>query len=488
MGYYRMSKIRGALLFVTGGKYITAVVGLGTTALVSRLVTPYEYGIAVLGMSTLAVAGSVRELGSAAYVVQVPELTETRLQGVFTINLMVTAALTALIFAAAPALASLFGEPRLTDFLRISLIGFVTGSVAFPLHGLLARDLSFNRIAAINVATALVNSAVLLLAAARGFSFLSFAIANVASGIIGGLLLLWMRPVFSMFRFRLVAWRDVFSFSLYTGGSAILRRTAEYLSVAIMGIFLAPGAVGILQRATLLCQFPERTILAGVAEVALSAFSDLARRKSDLTRSYLGAIERLTAVIWPALLLLMILADPLVRVLLGADWTATIPLVQIISSAMLLNFPPGINYPILMATGAARRVFHLALLQVTLSLPVVLIAAQYGVRAIAWSTFAVVGLGVVTSTLAVRKVVPFTLADLARSMRGSLGVTMMTVLPVLAWILPAGGTTGIGPATLLMLLLAAAAGWVTGVVIFDHPMRSEFGRASQAIRRRLAHR
>ena len=60
------------------------------------------------------------------------------------------------------------------------------------------------------------------------------------------------------------------------------------------------------------------------------------------------------------------------------------------------------------------------------------------------------------------------------------------ILPQL--ILPAGGTTGIGPGTLLMLLLAAAGGWVTGVVIFDHPMRSEFGRASQAIRRRLAHR
>ena len=215
--------------------------------------------------------------------------------------------------------------------------------------------------------------------------------------------------------------------------------------------------------------------------LALPAFSDLARRKSDLTRSYLGAIERLTAVIWPALLLLMVLADPLVRVLLGADWTATIPLVQIISGAMLLNFPPGINYPILMATGAARRVFHLALLQVILSLPVVLIAAQYGVRAIAWSTFAVVGLGVVTSTLAVRKVVPFTLADLARSMRGSLGVTMMTVLPVLAWILPAGGTTGIGPGTLLMLLLAAGGGWVTGGTASDMQSASAEAAVVQAL-------
>lgn len=483
-----MRRIRGALLFVTGGKYITAVLGLGTTAVVSRLISPYEYGIAVLGMSTLAVAGSVRELGSAAYVVQVPELTESRLQGVFTINLLVTLALTALIFVAAPFLATLFGEPGLSTFLRISLIGFVTGSVAFPLHGLLARDLTFDRIAAINVVTAVINSMVLVFLAFRGFSFLSFALANVVSGVTGGLVLLKMKPMFRMFRLRLTAWRDVFSFSLYTGGSAVLRQAAEYLSVAILGIFLAPGAVGILQRASLLCQFPERTILAGVGEVALPVFSDLARRKSDLSRSYLAAIERLTVVIWPALLLLMVLAEPLVNILLGPGWTETIPLVQIMSGAMLLNFPPGINYPIIIATGAARRVLLLALLQVSVGLPIIVAAAQFGIKAVAWSMFLVIALGVVTSTLAVRKVVPFSLSDLGRSMRRSLGVSTLTILPVMAWVLPAGGTSGIGLGTLSLLLLAAIAGWVIGILVFDHPIKSEFMRASLAMRRRLSTR
>lgn len=483
-----MNSIRVALLFVTGGKYITALVGLATIAIVSRLITPHEYGIAVLGMSTLAVAGAVRELGSAAYVVQVPDLTEHKLQGVFTINLMVTLVLAVVIFAGAPWLGALFGEPGLTDFLQISLIGFVTGSVVFPLHGLLARELAFNRLAAINVATTLINSLVLIVLAAHGFSFLSFALANVVSGILGGLALLWVKPVFGMFRLRLTAWRDVLSFSLFTGGAAALHQTAQYLSFAILGVFLAPGAVGILHRASMLCQFPERTILAAVREVALPAFSEMARRKSDLAFSYLAAVERLSAVIWPALLLLMILADPLVRVLLGPQWTATIPLVQIIAAAMLINFPPGINNPILIATGAARSVFLLSLLQVSVSLPLILVAAQFGIKAVAYATIPIIALGVVSSTIAVRREVPFTLFDLAMSMRNSLGVAALTVLPVLLWILPTGGASQIGPGTLVGLLLAAVAGWFVGIRVFGHPLQSEVGRAGHALRRRLARR
>jgi O-antigen/teichoic acid export membrane protein len=480
-----MSSIRGALMFATGGKYISTLVALATVAVISRLVTPYEYGIAVLGMSTLAVAGSLRELGSTAYVVQVPELTEPRLQAVFTINLITTLVLSTAIYVGAPWISAMFGEPGLTQFLRISLIGFVTGSVVFPLHGLLARDLGFNKISALDVATALINSLVLIALAAQGFSFLSFAIANVVSGVLGALALLWLKPVFTMFRLRLTAWRDVLSFSMFTGGAGVLQQTSQYLSLAILGVFLAPGAVGILHRASLLCQFPERTILAAVRQVALPAFSDLARRKSDMKRSYLAAVERLTVVVWPALLLLMILSDPLVRILLGSGWTATIPLIQIMSAAMLLNFPPGINYPIIIATGAARRVFWLAILQVSVGLPLIVLAAQFSLEAVAWATFPIIAVSVVTSTLAVRKEVPFTLSELVRSMRVSAGVAAATVLPVLLWIVPAGGASGIGPGALLLLLLAAIAGWFIGIRVVNHPMRSEIDRAGRAMRRRL---
>lgn len=468
-----MSSIRSALLYATAGKYATTVIGLSTTAVVARLVTPHEYGVAVLGMATLAVAGAARELGSASYIVQVEELTEDRLRGVFTINLCITLLLALILAVSAPLIATLFAQPGLTHFLHISLIGFLTGSVAFPLYGLLSRDLAYRKLSTVAICSAMVNSAALITFAAMEFSFQSFALANVASGLTGALLLFWLKPAREMFRLGFSAWRDILSFSMFSGGASMLHRASDYLTVAILGVVLAPGAVGLLHRATQICKFPERTILAGVTEIALPAFSDLARRKQDLAVAYLGAIEKLTAFMWPCLSLAILLAHPLVRGFLGPDWLEVTPLVQIIAGALILNFPPGLNYPLIVAMGKTRRLFVLALIQISIALPIVLIAAQFGMFAVAWSTYFIVLIAVVTSTVAVRGLIEFSLSDLLATMHRSLGATAVSILPATGLVMMLGGPASLGSADSLAVLCTAVLGWLAGVFVLSHPVRLE---------------
>ena len=480
-----MSRIRSALLHATAGNYATTIIGLGTTAVVSRLILPFEYGVAVLGMATLAVAGAVRELGSAAYLVQVEELTEDRLRGVFTINLSITLVLAAILALAAPVIAHTFDQPGLTAFLHVSLIGFLTGSIAYPLYGLLSRELAFRKLAAVAVCSAVVNSAVLLFFAALDFSYQSFALANVASGLTGALLLFWLKPTREMFRPGFVSWREILSFSLFTGGASILRDASNYLTISILGVILTPGVVGLLHRATQICQFPEKVILAGVTEVALPAFSDLARRREDLAATYLGAIEKLTAFMWPCLVLVILLAHPLVRAFLGPDWLEVIPLVQIIAGALLLNFSPGINYPLIVALGKTRRLFLLALLQMLVSLPVVLVAAQFGMTAVAWSTFIIVGVSVVASTWAVQGLIGFSIRQLLTSMLRSFGTTAISILPVAGLVMLFGGPDMLGALMSFAVLCTAGVGWILGIVVLDHPIRQEILPLFRAVLRRL---
>ena len=63
------------------------------------------------------------------------------------------------------------------------------------------------------------------------------------------------------------------------------------------------------------------------------------RQGNDLKRAYLQALSHITVVHWPALLLLAVLAQPIVMVLMGQQWTQIVPLVQIISIACLFWFP-----------------------------------------------------------------------------------------------------------------------------------------------------
>ena len=192
------------------------------------------------------------------------------------------------------------------------------------------------------------------------------------------------------------------------------------------------------QRAVLLSQFPERVILAGVGAVALPAFSDHARQGRALKEAYLSALEHVTAVQWPALILLAIMADPIVSLLFGPQWRDVIPIVQVFAVTQMLNFPTALNYPVQVAVGAIRHTAPLALAQTVVSLVVLTYAAHYGIRAVALSTFLTVPFNVGLSVLVVRAHIPFAWREFAGATMKSTVVTGMSAVGPLIVVLPAG--------------------------------------------------
>ena len=121
-------------------------------------------------------------------------------------------------------------------------------------------------------------------------------------------------------------WRSVIGFSVHDSAYGILSQIGEAVPYLIIGRALDAVSVGLCQRAVLLAFFPERVILAGVAAVALPAFSQQVRDGQVPKASYLKALGLITAAQWPALVTLILLADPIVRVLLGPQWQGVVPL------------------------------------------------------------------------------------------------------------------------------------------------------------------
>jgi O-antigen/teichoic acid export membrane protein len=483
-----MSKIRAAVLFASADKYVTTLLSIATTAVVARLIGPAEFGISVLGTAVLGMANAVREIGTSAYIVQNRELTLDKLRAVFTLNLGLTLVIVAAVLLGAPALATALGAPGLDVYLRVSAVAFLTGVVVFPLHALLAREMAFGRIASVHVVSTGISSAVLIAAAWAGASFLSFAYAQAVSAIAGMLLLLRFRPDFGLFRPNFQQMRDVLSFSMFGGGTALLFKAGEFLSLIVLGMLMPPAAIGLLHRASLLANFPERTIMAGVNAAALPAFSVAARAGEDLSRRYLGFVERISAVIWPCLGLLVLLAHPLVLAFLGEDWRATVPLVQIIGGALLLNFPPGINFPVLIAAGAVRMAFWLAAVQLAVALPIIAGAARLGIEAVAWATWPIVGFNVAISMLFVRRVVPFRWASLGAALGRSLAASVAALVGPMVIAFVAGGPERIGLGGAAVALLLAGTGWLVALRGLDHPVWSELQRAAEGALRRLSAR
>jgi O-antigen/teichoic acid export membrane protein len=324
-------------------------INLASATVIARLLTPAEFGISVLGVSLLGIAEAIRELGSVAYLVQQQELTQRKIQTVFTVSLIVTLSMTTVLVMMSGSFARFYGVPALARYIQIMAFSYAIAPFAHPIYAVLSRDMAFDKLAALDVLTTLVNALASVALVLLGLSYIGLAWATVISASTWTLLAFYVRFDFSLYRPSLAEWRSVVAFGAYGSATAILYRASESLFYLILGKILDARAVGLCQRAALLSQFPERVILAGIGAVALPAFSDRARHGRGLKTAYLAALRLLTAVQWPALILLAIMADPVVSLLFGSQWRDAIPIVQIFALALMLNFPTSLNYPVQVA-------------------------------------------------------------------------------------------------------------------------------------------
>jgi O-antigen/teichoic acid export membrane protein len=292
---------------------------------------------------------------------------------------------------------------------------------------------------------------------------------------------------FSVYRPSFAEWRGVLSFGAWGSATAVLYRSSESLFWLILGKLLDARAVGLCQRAVLLAQFPDRVILAGVGAVALPAFSDRARQGRTLKEAYLGAIEHITAVQWPALILLVIMAGPIVSLLFGSQWLDAIPLVQIFAVTQMLSFPTALNYPVQVAVGAIRHTAPLALAQTVLSLIVLTYTARYGIHAVALSTFLTVPLNVGLSVLVVRSHIPFPWREFAGAITRSAVVAGMTATGPLV-VIASRGTVGLTVLPIGAAIGLAGVGWLAGLRLTRHPLFREVCKVVEPVVRRITAR
>lgn len=475
-----MTGIRRAFVFASLEKYVVLFVTFATTIVVARLLGPAEFGVSVLGSSVWAIAEAVRDVGVSTYLVQQQTVTSEKVRTAFTVTLILTVIISAALFMLASQFAAFYGVAGLEEYIQVLTLCYALGPFIAPTHALLRREMAFGTIALISVLTSLLNMAAAVGLAMLGFSYMSLAWASLLSAAAGTLLTLMARPSLSIFRPTLSEWRSVLSYGVYDSAAEILNRLSSMLPYLIFGRLLSAEAVGLYHRAIAVCNLPEK-ILAGVYSISLAAFSERARQGRDLKIGFLTGIQYATAVQWPALLLVMLLAHPIVLVLLGSRWSDSAPLIQIIAGALLFWFPNAFINPALIAAGGVRHTLTLRAVSAPVSLAVIWAAASYGLYAVALSTFVTVPFHILVGLHLVRLHLRFGWRELAAAVQKSAVVALLSALGPLAVALHAGGSSSITIRMAAVAVGLSGIGWVAGLWLSDHPLTQELLRARGAL-------
>ncbi|MBZ9905239.1 oligosaccharide flippase family protein [Mesorhizobium sp. BR115XR7A] len=479
-----MLSVRRALLMSVGERYVLLATNFVTAALISRILTPQEIGVSVIGMAILAVALSVREFSSSSFLIQSKELSREDIRSAFTVTFILTGIIAAAIVGASPFLASFYNEPNLVAYFRvISVCLFVDASLSL-ITALLRREMSFGKIAAIDIAGAVTNCAATIGLAWAGFSFMSFSWAWLIGSGVGAGLGLALCPHFWIFKPSLANWRGMISFGGYNGAIAILFRTFDALPLLLLGRFVSPNAAALFSRTLWIGQIPDKLVISGAIAVVLPAFSAEARQGKDLKRPYLSALSLITALHWPALLVLSVLAYPTVDVVLGHQWTEVAPLVQIVAIALLFSFSFELNYPVMVAMGAIRDLFIRALIVFPVSGVLLGGAIVFGgLHAAAWCMLVTIPFQAYLALGFVRRRLGLSWRAIAAALWKSAVVALASAVLPLAAMGISGSGFHLSPMEAIMAAGFALGGWAAGLIVTRHPIVDEIIKIFPALRR-----
>jgi O-antigen/teichoic acid export membrane protein len=464
---------RRALLFSGLQRYLVITINLVMMAVVARWLSPKEVGVVLMANGLILLADVLRDFGVSNYLIQALEITKETARTAFTINLILSLFLAGLLYGSSDLIASFYAEPRLVLVLRVVTTTVLFGSLSSPLYALLRRDMAFGTIFVITITATAANFISFCSFIVLGFGYMSLAWASLVFSLINTLLTLALRPYYWIFRPSLQGWRSVVSFGGCSIATDLLRIFYSSLPQLVLGRVLDFSAVGLYSRATMLCQVPERFVISGLVPVLLPALAAQVRGGGSLKASYLRGIGLMTAVQWPSLMCMALLADPIVQLLLGRQWLAVAPLVRIMAMASLAMFPAFLNYPVLVSLGRMKDILITNLVSLPPSGALVFVAAHISLDAVAASMILTGPFEVCVALRFVRRRIFFTWSELFAATRKSAVVALCSALPPAAAMTLSGFRSDMSLPLMFVTGAAAALGWLAGLWITRHPLLAE---------------
>jgi len=470
--------VRRALALSFFERYALIILGLGSNMVLARLLTPEQIGIYSVSLAVIGIAQVMRDFGIGTFLIQERNLEEEHVRSAFGLALLIGVSLFVAVFAAAPAVSRFYSAPELVETLRISAVNFLILPFCTISLALLRREMRFDRLIKVTLASTVLSSATTIGSAYLGHGPNSMAIGSLVGNIATGVLAFLSRENRMLITPSWSKWRALLHFGGQSSLIGILGSISMDANDLVVGKILGFHPVAILSRAQGLMNLLHRDAMSTIKGVALPAFAAAHREGADMEAAYRRSVSTLTALAWPFYGLVSLYAFEALRLLFGPQWDEARPLVPIFCAAGAVGAISSLIPTFMIAAGAIQSLTKAELMLQPMRLALIFVAAMsFGTTqacAIAYLASAMIALPVIASS----KSAPRQWSKLASALGRSLAVSVATLTPAVLHVVLTTGLDRTDPLPVWQILLVlplCAIAWIAGIGALHHSIsREEF--------------
>ena len=377
----RRSVRSGAVVMVA--QAITVGLGIGSMAVLGRLLTPADFGVVSIATAFVAFVTMLPKQGLPQAIVQRDDLADAQLNSLFWLNVGGGVLAAVIGTLAAWPISAWFARPELFGIMTALAGALVATGVGAPHAAVLRRELRFRTHATVGVVANLIGVATGITTAWAGWSYWSLVAMTVTTTVtraIGMWTCSGWRPSRPAIADGI---RPMVRLGAYLGGTSLLTTASRSISRIMIGFGLGDAAAGYYTNASRLIVQPATQLNTPLTSVAIPALSRLQSDPERFRAFYRRGLEAVIFLLCPFMLVAMAGADHLIPLFLGPQWTASIPLFLALTPAGLVTCTGVATSWVYIPLGRTDRQFRWRILSSIVTIVAVLIGLRWGTLGVA---------------------------------------------------------------------------------------------------------
>lgn len=358
---------------MAGGRLGVKVLDLIAMLIVARILTPADFGLVALATATLVIVTALTDLPVTLALIQKPNLERTDCDTAFTLSAVRGVVVFLVMLGLAWGLAALYADYRIVGIISIFGLVPLVSSLTSPMMVRFAREVRFGPQIGIEVVCKTLAFGVTLAFVFATHSYWALVAGPVGAAVAAAGASYAVAPYRP--RFDLSRARTLIGFSGWMSLGQAVQALSLQSDRLLIGWLLGKPALGQYTVASDLAATATYSFASPLTSVLFASFSRIQDDPERLRAGYRRAQQLVVAAILPLGVGLAVVADRLVNLLLGPQWSQVAFCVAWLAPFVALQTMIVMVESLALSVGKPRLVLNRNLLAVLIRTPATIAAA-----------------------------------------------------------------------------------------------------------------
>lgn len=370
------------MIWSTIERFSTQGIQFVLTIIIARILLPDDYGLVAMLSIFMAISQSLVDSGFGNALIQKKKRTETDYSTAFCFNIVVSICIYSLLYITAPFIAAFYDQPQLVKIARVLGLNMVIVSLGTVQMIRFTIELDFKRLTIVALSSVIGGGAVGIWMAFHGFGVWALVFQTLIGSTLWSISLWLLSDKYTCWGFSIHSFRQLFSFGSRIMISGILHTVYVNMYSLVVGKFFNASILGYFNRAYTLGQFPVQNFSAILLRVLYPVLCRYQDNETKFNYIFANYLRMSCFIIFPVMILLSILAEPIIGLLLTDKWLPAAPLLQIICLAQMWDPIMKINTSALEAKGRSDFRLYSEIIKKIIALSIMFGTLFLGIRAV----------------------------------------------------------------------------------------------------------